>query len=624
MNKIRKFKYPILIILDILAINIAYLFSFIVRFDFDIPKGFMTIYVKMIPIICLLYILPFAVCKMYRSLWSNASIDEFIRGIIGSLIGGILNLIYNNVISERIPNSIVVLSCILIFMFTLGIRISYRVYRRLVVYGKLKANNNSKNVLIIGAGSCGHLVLNEIFKDKKARLKPIGIIDDEKKKGTFLSGVKLLGNRYDIPEVVTDNNIDIIFLCIANIKADEKRKIIEICQDTNAKIKVIPGVNEIIGGKVSLTKMRDVDIKDLLGRDEISLDKEGVKSYINNKVVLVTGGGGTIGSELCRQIAHFNPKKLLILDIYENHAYELQNELKYAFPELDQQVIIASVRDKRRLRKVFYKYKPNVIFHAAAHKHVPLMEENPEEAIKNNVVGTLNTAECADEFNVEKFVLISTDKAVNPTNIMGATKRMCEMIMQAMNKVSKTDFVAVRFGNVLGSSGSVIPLFKQQIKNGGPVTLTHMEIRRYFMLIPEAAQLVLQAGAYAKGGEIFVLDMGSPVKIYDLAKNLIKLSGFEPEKDIEIKVTGLRPGEKLYEELLMDEEGLKETGHKKIFIGAPADFDIDDVKNKIDELLFTALNKDTNELKEKMKEVVPTYKDPEEVNAEKEIASTVV
>ena len=624
MNKIRKFRYPILILLDLIIVNLAYLFSFIVRFDFNIPNEFITKYINMLPVICLLYIIPFTICKMYRSLWSNASIDEFIRGMIGCLIGGVLNLIYNNIISARIPNSIVVFSCLLTFMFTLGVRISYRVYRRLIAYGKLKSNNNLKNVLIIGAGSCGHLVLNEIFNDKNAKFKPIGIIDDEKKKGTCLAGVKILGNRYDIPNVVNDSNVEIIFLCIANIKADEKRKILEICQETDARIKVIPGVNEIIGGKVSLTKMRDVDIKDLLGRDEIELDKVGVSNYLKDKVVLVTGGGGSIGSELCRQIATFKPKKLLILDIYENNAYDIQNELKRNMPELDQFTIIASVRDKRRLRKIFNEYKPEVIFHAAAHKHVPLMEENSEEAIKNNVVGTLNVAECADEFNAEKFVLISTDKAVNPTNIMGATKRMCEMIVQAMNKVSKTDFVAVRFGNVLGSNGSVIPLFKNQIKNGGPVTLTHKEIIRYFMLIPEAAQLVLQAGVYAKGGEIFVLDMGKPVKIYDLAKKLIKLSGFEPEKDIEIKVTGLRPGEKLYEELLMDEEGLTETENNKIFIGVPSDFEINEVKKNIDELLFVALNEDKEALKEKMKQIVPTYREAEEVNEESQVAATIV
>lgn len=624
MNRIKRWRCPILIILDILVINIAYLFSFIVRFDFNIPSMYIENYIKVMPVTLIFYIIPLSICKMYKSLWSNASIDEFIKGLAGCLIGGGISLLYNNTIGIRLPNSIIILSSLLIFMMVVGIRLSYRIYRRIKIYGDLHIKSDKENVLIIGAGSCGHMVIEEMYKNNDIKMRPVGIIDDNKmKKGTFLCGVKILGGREDIPSIVNEENIDTILIAISKISSKDKKDIIEICQNTNAKIKIIPGVYEIMGGKISLTKMRDVDLKDLLGRDEIELDKAGVEKYIKDKVVLVTGGGGSIGSELCRQIANFNPKRLLILDIYENNVYELQNELKYSFPELNQHTIIASVRDKARLKKVFNEFKPEIIFHAAAHKHVPLMEENSEEAIKNNVVGTLNVAECADMFNIEKFVLISTDKAVNPTNIMGATKRLCEMIVQAMNKKSKTEFVAVRFGNVLGSNGSVIPLFNKQIKNGGPVTLTHKDITRYFMIIPEAAQLVLQAGAYAKGGEIFVLDMGSPVKIYDLAKKLIKLSGYEPNKDIEIKVTGLRPGEKLYEELLMDEEGLTETGHEKIFIGVPSEFNIDEVKKSIEELLFVAVRQDHENLKKKMKEVVTTYKDPEEVNAKREISATI-
>lgn len=626
MNKIKKWRVPLLLIADIIFINIAYLFSFIVRFDFNIPNDYVQSYIRMLPIILLAYIIPLALFKMYKSLWSNASIDEFIKGLIGCIIGCVINLIYNNIGNRNLPNSIVILSAILIYVMVVGIRLSYRIYRRIIVYGKLDVKNAKKRVLVFGAGSCGHMVISEMYKNKKeVNMVPVGIIDDDKNKiGTFLLGVKVVGNRNDIPRVVEEYNIDTIIIAISKTSPKKKKEIIEICQQTDAEIKIIPGVYEIMGGKLSLTQMRDVDIKDLLGRDEVELDKDGVSSYLKDKVVLVTGGGGSIGSELCRQIANFKPKKLLILDIYENNAYDIQNELKRNMPELDQFTIIASVRDKRRLRKVFKEFNPDVVFHAAAHKHVPLMEDNSEEAIKNNVLGTLNVAECADEFNTEKFVLISTDKAVNPTNIMGATKRMCEMIVQAMNKKSKTDYVAVRFGNVLGSNGSVIPLFKKQIKNGGPVTLTHKEIIRYFMLIPEAAQLVLQAGAFAKGGEIFILDMGEPVKIYDLAKKLIKLSGFEPEKDIKIEVTGLRPGEKLYEELLMNEEGLTETQNDKIFIGVPSDFEINEIKKNIDELLFVALNEDKDALKKKMKEVVPTFKEPEEVNSEKEVASTVV
>lgn len=626
MNKIKKWRVPLLLIADIIFINIAYLFSFIVRFDFNIPNDYVQSYIRMLPIILLSYIIPLALFKMYKSLWSNASIDEFVKGLIGCIIGCVINFIYNNIGNRNLPNSIVILSAILIYVMVVGIRLSYRIYRRIIVYGKLDVKNAKKRVLVVGAGSCGHMVISEMYKNKKeVNMVPVGVIDDDKNKiGTFLLGVKVVGNRNDIPRVVEEYNIDTIIIAISKTSPKKKKEIIEICQQTDVEIKIIPGVYEIMGGKLSLTQMRDVDIKDLLGRDEVKLDKDGVSSYLNDKVVLVTGGGGSIGSELCRQIANFKPKKLLILDIYENNAYDIQNELKRNMPEIDQFTIIASVRDKRRLRKVFKEFKPDVVFHAAAHKHVPLMEDNSEEAIKNNVLGTLNVAECADEFNSEKFVLISTDKAVNPTNIMGATKRMCEMIVQAMNKKSRTDYVAVRFGNVLGSNGSVIPLFKKQIKNGGPVTLTHKEIIRYFMLIPEAAQLVLQAGAFAKGGEIFILDMGEPVKIYDLAKKLIKLSGFEPEKDIKIEVTGLRPGEKLYEELLMNEEGLTETQNDKIFIGVPSDFEINEIKKNIDELLFVALNEDKEALKKKMKEVVPTFKEPEEVNAEKEVASTVV
>ena len=377
----------------------------------------------------------------------------------------------------------------------------------------------------------------------------------------------------------------------------------------------MPGVAEMIDGKFHINKIRDVDVEDLLGRESIKLDHEGIADYLEGKVVLVTGGGGSIGSELCRQIAKFDPQKLIIFDIYENNAYEIQNELKRNYPKLDLITLIGSVRDKARLKKVYTNYNPQVVFHAAAHKHVPLMEDSPSEAIKNNVVGTFNVAKLASEHNVERFVLISTDKAVNPTNVMGATKRMCEMIIQSIDKISKTEFVAVRFGNVLGSNGSVVPLFKRQIASGGPVTLTHKDITRYFMTIPEAAQLVLQAGAYAEGGEIFVLDMGEPVKIYELAENLIKLSGFEPHKDIKIEVTGLRPGEKLYEELLMNEEGLTETRHKKIFIGKPGEFELGDVERKINELLSIAINGSEEKLREKLKEYVTTYKEPEEVNS---------
>ncbi|WP_194191044.1 polysaccharide biosynthesis protein [Clostridium chrysemydis] len=622
MDKIRKARVPILIIADIIFINLAFIFGFIVRFDFDIPKEYIVSYFKLVPIFIIIYIIFLYIFKMYRTLWSNASIDEFVKGLFACTIAGIITVGLNNILTDRLPNSIVILSSALIYLMVVGLRLSYRIYRRLAIYGSVKVKKASQRVLVIGAGACGHMVINEMYKNKQIHMRPVAIIDDDKNKlGKYLQGVKVVGDRNDIEKVVEDLNIDTIIIAISSTSAKNKKEIIEECQKTSAKIKIIPGVYEIMGGKISLSKMRDVDLKDLLGREEVELDKIGVSSYLEGKTVLVTGGGGSIGSELCRQIANFKPKKLLILDIYENSAYDIQNELIMNYKDLDLFTIIASVRDKKRIRKIFKEYNPDVVFHAAAHKHVPLMEDNSEEAIKNNVVGTLNVCEACDEFNVDKFVLISTDKAVNPTNIMGATKRLCEMIVQAMNKKSKTDYVAVRFGNVLGSNGSVIPLFKNQIKNGGPVTLTHKEIIRYFMLIPEAAQLVLQAGSYAKGGEIFVLDMGEPVKIYDLAKKLIRLSGFEPEKDIKIKVTGLRPGEKLYEELLMDGE-LTETENKKIFIGAPSDFEIQQLRCEIKELLFVAVNGDRESLKDRMKEVVPTYKEPEELN-KKEVFESI-
>lgn len=622
MDKIRKVRVPILIIADIIFINLAFIFGFIVRFDFDVPKEYIASYFKLVPIFTVVYIGLLYIFKMYRTLWSNASIDEFVKGLFACTIAGIMTVGLNNILIDRLPNSIVILSSALIYLMVVGLRLSYRIYRRLAIYGSIKVKKASQRVLVIGAGACGHMVINEMYKNKQINMRPVAIIDDDKNKlGKYLQGVKVVGNRSNIENVVEDFNIDAIIIAISSTSAKNKKEIIEECQKTSAKIKIIPGVYEIMGGKISLSKMRDVDLKDLLGREEIELDKIGVSNYLDGKTVLVTGGGGSIGSELCRQIANFKPKKLLILDIYENSAYDIQNELRMNYKDLDLFTIIASVRDKKRIRKIFKEYSPDVVFHAAAHKHVPLMEDNPEEAIKNNVVGTLNVCEVCDEFNVDKFVLISTDKAVNPTNIMGATKRLCEMIVQAMNKKSKTDYVAVRFGNVLGSNGSVIPLFKNQIKNGGPVTLTHKEIIRYFMLIPEAAQLVLQAGSYAKGGEIFVLDMGEPVKIYDLAKKLIRLSGFEPEKDIKIKVTGLRPGEKLYEELLMDGE-LTETENKKIFIGAPSDFEIQQLRCEIKELLFVAVNGDGESLKDRMKEVVPTYKEPEELN-KKEVFESI-
>lgn len=609
MGNEKKIKIVLLMLIDIFLINVAYLIGFYARFSFNVEMVYIVKYFELIPLILLLYLVPMYFLKMYTSLWRVAGIDEVIYGILACLLGTCLNFIVMNFIPNRIPNIVTILSGLFIMFFTIGFRLSFRVIRRLKIYSDLMLNKNMENVLLIGAGACSRLLIAEMKKQQPIKYKPIGIIDDNiNKVGTYLSGIKVLGTRKSIEKIVEENNIDLIVIAIPSIQGEEKKNIIKLCQDTNKKVKIMPGVYELIGDEINLTKMRDVDLKDLLGRDEIKLDKDGIKEYIHNKVVLVTGGGGSIGSELCRQIAGFSPKLLLVLDIYENNAYDLQNELNRKFPKINKHVLIASVRDKKRMDGIFAEYRPDVVFHAAAHKHVPLMEFNPSEAIKNNVVGTLNTAECANKYGVKRFVLISTDKAVNPTNVMGATKRICEMIIQGINKESKTEYVAVRFGNVLGSNGSVIPLFKKQISEGGPLTLTNKYITRYFMLIPEAAQLVLQAGAYAKGGEIFVLDMGEPVKIYDLAKDLIKLSGFEPGKDIKIEITGLRPGEKLYEELLMDEEGLKETGHKKIFIGRPSDFKFKKVKEDIHELLELAKHGNKELIKSKVEDVVPTYK----------------
>ena len=617
----RKFKIATLLIVDFLLILVAYFLAFIFRLYLDNNSlNEILIYFKghisKVIFFEIIYILSFYINKQYKSVWTLAGMDEVINGVIAVIMGITLTLGISLLSNDRIPLMVNILAGIMILVLCNGVRIGWRVLRRAIKYTEIEKNKDFKNVLIVGAGSGGALVANEYKKHPNLGKKVVAFIDDDKQKlGTYVNGVKVLGNRNNIIEVAKAKKVDEIIIAISSIKEGVLKEIIECCKDAHIAVKIMPGVSEMIDGKFSINKIRDVDVEDLLGRESIKLDYDGIADYLEGKIVLVTGGGGSIGSELCRQISKFNPKQLIIFDIYENNAYEIQNEIKRTYPELDLVTLIGSVRDRNRLRQVYTKYSPNVVFHAAAHKHVPLMEVSPEEAIKNNVVGTFNTAEFANSYGVEKFVLISTDKAVNPTNIMGATKRMCEMIVQAFNKVSDTEYVAVRFGNVLGSNGSVIPLFKKQIAAGGPVTLTHKDITRYFMTIPEASQLVLQAGAYAEGGEIFVLDMGKPVRIYDLAENLIKLSGFEPNKDINIEVTGLRPGEKLYEELLMNEEGLTETKHKKIFIGKPGDFEISDIAKKTDELLMYASKGSKVRLKKQLKSVVNTFKEPDEVNS---------
>ncbi|EDT72624.1 putative epimerase/dehydratase WbiI [Clostridium perfringens D str. JGS1721] len=615
MEKEGKVKALFLMSLDTLIIVNSYILAFIIRFNFDFIMDERNGLILFLPVIVIIYLMMLSIFKMYKSIWTIVGIDEVAFGLIACLIATGIILITSTIISSiyYIDHITVLLAGLFIMIFTIGIRVSFRIYRRMISHGRVLLNSsnisNLEKTLIIGAGSCGQLIIEEVRKQNPIKQKVIGVIDDNPSKiGTYLRGIKILGNRNKIIAISEEKNVDLILIAMPSVDGKVKKEIIEICQSTRAKVKIIPGMYELIGGKVSLNRMRDIDLRDLLGREEVILDKQGIKDYIENKVVMVTGGGGSIGSELCRQIAKFSPKLLLILDIYENNAYELENEIISNFKNLKEKVLIASVREEKRLENIFNEYKPQVIFHAAAHKHVPLMERNPEEAIKNNVIGTLNVAECAHKYGAERFVLISTDKAVNPTNVMGASKRMCEMIIQAIDKNSNTEFVAVRFGNVLGSNGSVIPLFKKQIAKGGPVTLTHKKITRYFMLIPEAAQLVLQAGAYAKGGEIFVLDMGNPVLIYDLAKDLIKLSGFEPEIDIKIEITGLRPGEKLYEELLMDEEGLRKTSHEKIFIAKPGEYDFEMLKLGVNALKKIADLGDVETLKTALQFIVKTYK----------------
>lgn len=622
----KKAKMLTLVIVDLLLIFCSYFVAFIFRFKYtNISIAEIVVmyesYISKIFLMSLIFIGVFMAFKQYKSIWSIASIDEFLRGIIATGLATSVVLIISYLDERRIPLMVTIMAGIMIMVFCNGIRIGWRVVRRTLIFITDRSNGSCKRVLVVGAGGAGALVANEYKKNPQYKKKVVAFVDDSwVKKGIYVSGIKVLGDRYDIPTVVEEQRIDEIIIAISELNEVELKKILDECKKTTAQVKIMPGVSEVIDGKFSVKKIRDVDVEDLLGREPIKLDFSGISSYIENKVIMVTGGGGSIGSELCRQIARFNPKELIIFDIYENNAYDLQNELLRKYKNLNLKTLIGSVRDRKRLNSIFKEYRPQVVFHAAAHKHVPLMEDSPGEAIKNNVLGTLNTAELASEYGVERFVLISTDKAVNPTNVMGATKRMCEMVIQSIDKESDTEFVAVRFGNVLGSNGSVVPLFKKQIAEGGPVTLTHKDITRYFMTIPEASQLVLQAGAYAKGGEIFVLDMGQPVKIYDLAENLIRLSGYIPNEEIEIKVTGLRPGEKLYEELLMDEEGLSETPHKKIFIGRPGEFKLEKVKNNINTLLDVVKLGNKEKLREKLQEVVPTYKNPDEDN---EVAATI-
>ena len=553
--------------------------------------------------------------KCYDSLWKCGGEKE-VASIFTACFCAIFPAATLAVLAKQAINpAFYIVNVMVIIVGMVSLRIAYRTMRRIVMKTELRQNaSDSQRVLIVGAGEAGNMIVRELFKRPELKKMPVGVVDDDKnKQGKCVYDVPVLGTIDDVEQIVKNHCIDEIIICIANINPKRKREIINICKKTDAKIKTIPGIYEIIDGKVNITKFRDVQIEDLLGREPIKMNLDDMNGIIKDKIIMVTGGGGSIGSELCRQIVKYEPKQLVLIDIYENNAYDIQQEIKRHFPEIDLKVLIASVRDEHKMDKIFEQYKPEIVFHAAAHKHVPLMEDSPCEAIKNNVFGTQNVVNLSDKYNVKKFVLISTDKAVNPTNIMGATKRCCEMIVQTKNKTSKTEFVAVRFGNVLGSNGSVVPLFKKQIEEGGPVTVTHEEVTRFFMTIPEAVSLVLQASAMAKGGEIFVLDMGEPVKIIDLARNLIKLSGFEPNVDIKIEVTGLRPGEKLYEEVLMDEEGLQKTSNNQIRIGRPIDIDEAEFKKELNILKRVADNDQDEKVDLIMKSIVPTYVRREEV-----------
>ncbi len=551
--------------------------------------------------------------KTYKNITRYENGNDYLIYVLACLISCTIMIFFNVIPVVPILDERTNLIASLIIVTSI---IGYRVFIRLILNegttSRREREDTRKNVLVIGAGEATKVLLTTIKNSMKDTYKVVGLIDDNENKLNYaISGNKILGTRYDIPRICKENNVEVIFFTISNISPDDRRKILEICQETGCKVRILPGTKELIKDKPLIQSFRDVQIEDLLGRDPIKLDNKNIGKLIENKVVLVTGGGGSIGSELCRQIIKFKPSKLVIVDIYENNLYDIEQELKFNYPDMKIDAIVASVREKHRLNEIFEQYHPYLVFHAAAHKHVPLMETSPLEAIKNNVFGTYNTVKCADEYGVKRFILISTDKAVNPTNIMGATKRLCELIIQAKNKVSKTEYAAVRFGNVLGSNGSVVPLFKKQIAKGGPVTVTHKEITRFFMTIPEAVSLVLQAMSGAKGGEIFVLDMGEPVKIYDMAIKLIKLSGLEPNVDIQIKVTGLRPGEKLYEELLMAEEGLTETKHDKIHVARPSDIDMEKLEAKLAKLQYlldNTNNEQKDEIKDVISEVVPTYR----------------
>ena len=598
-----------LFLTDTFLLNACVYLSLIMRFDVgivSIEPQYISNYVENMLPYTIMSLLIFWLFRLYHSLWQYASIAEVYRIAEACIIVEVVHFLSNKIAGNMLPRSCYFNAAIYLIIAICASRFMYRMIR--TVLNKYRNIKTSNNVMIIGAGEATNVIMREIQNSSYLANSNIAcIIDDDRRKvGKYIRGVKVIGTRDKIKEAAKLYDIDEIIFAIPSASNEVKRDILNICKETDCTLKILPGVYQMVDGEINVNSIRNVDVLDLLGRDPIEVDIESIMGYVKDKVIMVTGGGGSIGSELCRQLVSHKPKQLIIFDIYENNAYDIQQELKINYPDANVVTLIGSIRNVSRLESVFAQYKPDIVYHAAAHKHVPLMEVSPDEAVKNNVVGTWNVARMADKYGVKKFVMISTDKAVNPTNVMGATKRICEMIVQTYNEISKTDFVAVRFGNVLGSNGSVIPLFKRQIEAGGPVTVTNPNIIRYFMTIPEAVSLVLQAGAYAKGGEIFILDMGEPVKIDDLAKNLIRLSGYTLGVNMEIKYTGLRPGEKLYEELLMKEEGLQETDNKLIHIGKPIEFDKENFFDNLEKLKEEAYS-ETGNIRESLKKVVDTY-----------------
>ena len=612
-NKMKKRAKPILIFImiavDAFVVNLAGFGALFTRFEFDyfvlVASGFLDNFKSLMLFATVATILIFALFRLYSTVWAYAGVGELLRIITACILSVSAEMIYAFIFHIRMPRSYMLMKLLFFITAVCVIRFANRI-TRMFTSTTLKKQTRT---MLIGAGRSGDVVVRELKNSVYSENKIVCIIDDDKmKQGRFLNGIKVVGGREKIVESCEKYNVEEIIVAMPTATALQKREIINICQKTNCQIMTLPGIYQLANGEVDIQKIRKVDVEDLLGRDSIRINLDEISGYIKNKTVLVTGGGGSIGSELCRQISKYEPKELIIFDIYENNAYQIQQELRRSYPDLNLTVLIGSVRDRERVNDLFAKYRPDLVFHAAAHKHVPLMEDSPAEAIKNNVFGTFNVATAASEYGAEKMVLISTDKAVNPTNVMGASKRMCELIIEMMNDNSDTEFVAVRFGNVLGSNGSVIPLFKKQIEHGGPVTVTHKDIIRYFMTIPEAVSLVLQAGSYAKGGEIFVLDMGDPVRIDDLARNMIKLSGFEPDVDIKVEYTGLRPGEKLFEELLLNTEGIEKTPNDLIFIGHPSKVSKEELLSHLD-VLKNAEKMTQDELRNEIHSIVKEFND---------------